>query len=60
MIVKQGDDLLSATRIACMARRFARPAVLGPVRPGLDGQPPRRRRGPEIIADGLDFDLFRT
>ncbi len=57
MIVKQGDDLLSATRIACMARRFARPAALGPVRPGQDGTYRRRYRGPEI-AEGTDFNVF--
>ena len=48
MIVKERDDLMSATRVAIMAKRFAKQVALG-------GQEARRRRGPEI-ADGTDFD----
>lgn len=49
LIVKKKDDLLSATRIAVMAKRFAQPVLLGP-----PGKPKRR---PEV-AEGVDFDLF--
>ena len=49
MIVKVRDDLMSATRIAVMAKRFARAVPLGP-------EKAKRRR--EQIADGVDFDPF--
>lgn len=49
-IVKINDDLLSATRIAIMQKRSAKPVHLGPARP------PARRNGG--IADGVDFDVF--
>lgn len=48
-IVKIKDDLMSATRIGLMAKRFARPVQLGSHR-----QP----REPNQIASGTDFDLF--
>ncbi len=48
-IVKERDDILSATRIALMAKRFARTVPLG-------GK--LAKRNPEEIADGVDFDLF--
>lgn len=51
-IVKINDDLLSATRIAIMAKRHASTAPLGP--PGVS---PKRRNSE--VAEGLDFDLFR-
>lgn len=51
-IVKIDDDLLSATRTAIMAKRFARPVPLGPAR-GV------RRGGPdEGMAKDVDFDPF--
>jgi len=46
-IVKLNDDLLSATRIACMARRHAKPGLIGSKasptwrRPGATGSPPQ-------------------
>lgn len=49
IIVKKKDDLLSATRIALMAKRFGRPVLLGP--------PAKSWRMPEI-APGTDFDVF--
>ena len=48
-IVKKRDDLMSATRIAVMAKRFARRTVLGSLVKN------RRRYGG--IAEGVDFDL---
>jgi hypothetical protein len=51
-IVKMRDDLMSATRIAVMAKRDARNVPLGAVA----GRPVREQK----IADGLDFDLFAT
>jgi phage terminase large subunit-like protein len=47
LIVKMNDDLMSATRIAVMARRHARSGALG--------SRARRRDGPQI-AQGVDFD----
>jgi phage terminase large subunit-like protein len=47
-IVKSHDDILSATRIGIMAKRFARAVPLG-------GQRTQRRNNG--IASGLDFDL---
>lgn len=52
MLVKVKDDLMSATRIAVMAKRFAQPGVYGP----SHGQPRREETRP--IADGVDFDVF--
>jgi len=50
-IVKYKDDLMSATRIAVMARRFAKAVSLGP-------QAARRSKGePGMVADGVDFDV---
>ena len=49
MIVKEHDDLMSATRIAVMARRFARPVQLG-------GDAKKRRT--QAIANDVDFNLF--
>jgi hypothetical protein len=43
MIVKLNDDLMSATRVAVMARRFARTGALG--------SRPRRRDGPQVVQD---------
>lgn len=50
LIVKENDDLMSATRIGLMARRYARAVALGP-------QGPARRRQ-QTMADGVDFDPF--
>jgi len=43
---------MSATRVAVMARRFARNVPLGAVA----GRPVNEQK----IADGVDFDLFAT
>jgi phage terminase large subunit-like protein len=51
-IVKVKDDLMSATRVALMAKRFARNVGLG-----LAGA--AARRGPQI-ADGVDFDVHAS
>ena len=48
-IVKIKDDLLSATRILIMAKRYARAVGLGPV---------AERRSEPQLATGIDFDLF--
>lgn len=48
-IVKLKDDLMSATRIAIMAKRFARPVPLGPSAPPRDLVLP---------PDGPNFNLF--
>ena len=49
-IVKVRDDLLSATRIAIMAKRFAKPVMLGSKRPAA---------GPnDGMASGIDFDVY--
>jgi hypothetical protein len=47
LIVKMNDDLMSATRIAVMARRHSKAGALG--------SRGRRRDGPQI-AEGVDFD----
>lgn len=47
-IVKVRDDLMSATRVGVMAKRFARAVPLGP-----GG---RKNRKPAVV-DGVDFDL---
>jgi phage terminase large subunit-like protein len=49
LIVKIDDDLMSATRVAIMAKRFAKHVQLG-------SQAPSRRK--QSVADGLDFDPF--
>lgn len=49
VIVKERDDLMSATRIGLMMKRYARPVALG-------AGAARRRQG--AVADGLDFDVF--
>lgn len=55
LIVKIKDDLMSATRIACMMKRYARPVMLGAVRfiPGA-----RPVSGQVRIAEGVDDDHF--
>ena len=50
LIVKERDDIMSATRIGVMAKRFGRPVQLG------NRAKPRRAGGE--IADGIDFDPF--
>ncbi|MGE3279726.1 MAG: terminase family protein [Alphaproteobacteria bacterium] len=50
LIVKTHDDLMSASRIATMMRRYARPVPLG-------GRFVTRQKGPRMV-DGVDFDLF--
>lgn len=50
-IVKIRDDLISATRIAIMMRRFAQAVPLG-------GQQRKKRLG--TVAQGVDFDIFAT
>lgn len=53
LIVKLNDDLMSATRIALMMKRFARAVQLGPA-PAM-----RRSTGPGAgIASGVEFDVF--
>lgn len=49
LIVKLRDDLLSATRVAVMAKRFSRAVPLG-------GPTTGRRK--QLVADGIDFDVF--
>jgi phage terminase large subunit-like protein len=49
-IVKLKDDLMSATRIAAMMKRYGKPVPLGP------HQSPRGSNGG--LAKGIDFDLF--
>jgi phage terminase large subunit-like protein len=51
-IVKLQDDLMSATRVAVMARRHGTTAILG------YGNPRARTAELKPIADGVDFDLF--
>ncbi len=51
LLVKVKDDALSATRIALMMKRYARPGALGSARP------PRKPGG---NVQGLDFDIFAT
>lgn len=48
-LVKERDDLMSATRIAVMMKRFARHVQLG----GL-----ANRRKQQSVASGIDFDYF--
>jgi hypothetical protein len=48
-IVKIKDDLMSATRICLMAKRFARAVQLGGT---------WERRTQRTIAEGTDFDVF--
>ena len=48
-IVKERDDLMSATRIGVMMKRFAKQVQLGS---------DQRKRRRQLVADGLDFDLF--
>jgi phage terminase large subunit-like protein len=49
LIVKERDDIISATRIAIMAKRFAQPVQLG----GKIGNLHRKE-----VADDVDFDLW--
>lgn len=46
-IVKQNDDLMSATRVAVMAKRFARAVPIGNF---------KRRRVTSYVSQGFDFD----
>lgn len=50
VIVKERDDVLSATRIGVMMKRFAKQVPLGPL-----NDP--KGRGEVVMADGVDFDL---
>lgn len=50
LLVKEGDDLLSALRIGVMAIRNAKPTVIG-------ANPIARRSG-VVMARDVDFDLF--
>lgn len=50
-IVKLKDDLMSATRVGLMAKRFGRQVLLG-------GRRPQPRANDDGTADGTDFDLF--
>lgn len=50
-IIKLRDDLLSATRVWCMMKRYARPSTIG-----LRQIPKRRNSN---TAKGVDFDIFR-
>jgi phage terminase large subunit-like protein len=52
-IVKFKDDLMSATRMAVTARRFAKAVPLGP-----NAARGRNSGAPAPIADGVDFDPF--
>ena len=56
LIVKERDDIMSATRYGVMMRRYAKSGPLGP-KLGYDH---RRRdgQGNSYMAEGLDFDLF--
>ena len=49
-IVKIQDDIMSATRVAVMAKRYARTVALGGAA--------RKVRSRELIAQGIDFPLF--
>jgi hypothetical protein len=48
LIVKVRDDIMSATRIGVMAKRFGKAVQLGSQ---------ARRRRSQAVADGVDFDL---
>lgn len=50
LVVKVKDDLMSATRLGVMGKRFGRPGLL------VGGTFHQRRR--QTQADGVDFDLF--
>ncbi len=54
-IVKVADDLLSALRVAIMAKRFGKQVTLGPA--GYGQQPERIARGTPGHRDG-EFDVF--
>ena len=49
LLVKRRDDLMSATRVAVMTHRYARPLEMGTN---------RRRSASGQIAPGTDFDMF--
>lgn len=51
LIVKLNDDLMSATRVGIMARRFAKAVPLGP-------KPLTNHDAENPIAKGVDFDVF--
>ncbi len=52
LIVKAHDDVLDATRIGIMDKRFGKP---GPIMEGKFGG---KRRDHQATAQGIDFDLF--
>jgi hypothetical protein len=55
-LVKVRDDLMSATRVAIMAKRFARPGPIGfSGIPGYSSRPVMPR-----MASNIDFDLFQV
>jgi hypothetical protein len=60
LVVKIDDDLLSATRILCMAIHRAK--ELDPRRPGQPGayRGGFRRSEPQQLARGVDFDVFKS
>jgi phage terminase large subunit-like protein len=54
LIVKERDDIMSATRIGVMARRFGRPVLLGSMAPSAaSSQPPRMAQHAELSGDDL-------
>ena len=55
LIVKMNDDLMSATRIAVMARRHSKPGALGSRARRNDNG---RENTPEAIRARNDFDIF--
>ena len=50
LIVKERDDLMSASRVGVMAKRFGKAVILGA------GNPNAKRK--QQVADGIDFDVF--
>ena len=55
LIVKERDDIMSATRIGVMARRFGRPVLLGSKKPPAysGGEPTRMAAHAELSGDDL-------
>jgi hypothetical protein len=54
LIVKERDDIMSATRIGVMARRFGRPVLLGSKKPPTaSGEPVRIAQHAELSGDDL-------
>jgi phage terminase large subunit-like protein len=56
LIVKQNDDLMSATRIGVMQIRSAKVVTLDPEYRGWGGEGRRSQQG--NMAQGVDFDVF--